>query len=75
MARYPEVPASKFACPSLRAYPINTLERVVNARVRTKTFGEKCAGQTQKICAEARKRGLLSPSYKGYRGWQQFCGR
>lgn len=68
-----KLPSSAFACPKTRDYPIHDIERVVNARTRTKTFGEKCRGQTTKICKKAKKLGLLDPNYKGYRGWQQFC--
>lgn len=74
-AQRAKLPSSAFACPSIRAYPLDTIGRVVNARTRTKTFGEKCRGQKAKICARARRFGLLNPKYKGYRGWVDFCRR
>jgi len=68
------LPSSKFACPASRSYPIHDLERIVNARTRTKQFGQKCPGQKQRICAAAKRRKLLRPSYKGSAGWRKWCG-
>ena len=69
------LPSKKFACPTTREYPIHDKKRVINARTRTKTFGEKCRGQTARICRAAKKFGLLDPKYKRYEGWKKFCKR
>lgn len=72
-AQRERLPPSDFACPSLRAYPIHRLENIVNARTRTKQFGQKCPNQKARICSAARRKGLMKPSYSRSAGWRKWC--
>ena len=72
-ARRGRLPKSSFACPTSRSYPLDTRNRVANARTRTKQFGQKCAGQKARICGAARRRGFMKASYSGAEGWRKWC--
>lgn len=74
-ARRGRLPKTSFACPNTTppSYPINDVKRIVNARTRTKQFGEKCRGQKVRICRAANRRGLMKPSYSGAEGWRKWC--
>lgn len=78
-AQRERLPKSDFACPGNYpypgSYPIHNPSHVANARTRTKMFGQKCKGQKARICARARKFGMLKLGYPKSKGWREWCGK
>ena len=64
-----------YACPP-DSYPIHDPAHVASARAYyRRKYTRKCKGGKTKICAAAKKFGLMKSGYKGSAGWKSWCKR
>ena len=68
------LPASDFACPTTRDYPIVDPSHVASARsYYRRPYTVKCAGGKERVCARARSFGMLKESYPNSAEWREWC--
>jgi len=77
-AQRERLPKSDFACPTRApgagSYPINDPSHVASAKSYYKRrYTAKCPSGKRKICARARKFGMLAKDYPGSADWRVWC--